>query len=94
MEIQQELKGNKGVFFVEQNGERLAEMAYTKAGEQRIIIDHTQVSDVLRGKGIGKQLVKAAVEMARKNKIKILPLCPFARSVFDRVPDFADVWER
>jgi predicted GNAT family acetyltransferase len=52
MDIQQELNGNKGAFFVEENGERLAEMTYTKAGEHRIIIDHTQVSDKLRGKSV------------------------------------------
>lgn len=94
MEIQHELNGSKGAFLVEENGERLAEMTYTKAGDQRIIINHTQVDDRLRGKSVGKQLVTAAVEMARENKIKILPLCPFARSVFDRVPEFADVWDR
>ena len=45
----------------------------------------------LKGKNAGKQLVTAAVEYARKNKIKILPLCPFARSVFERVKEFGDV---
>jgi predicted GNAT family acetyltransferase len=56
-----------------------------------IIIDHTDVSDALRGKGAGKQLVSAAVDYARKNNIKILPLCPFAKSVFEKVKEFQDV---
>ena len=66
-------------------------MTYSKAGPNRIIIDHTEVSQALKGKNAGKQLVTAAVEYARKNKIKILPLCLFARSVFDRVKEFGDV---
>lgn len=93
MNIQQEEKGSKGAFFIEENGQRLAEMTYAKAGDTRLIIDHTEVSDALRGKGAGKQLVTAAVSFARQHKLKILPLCPFARSVFEKVPEFADVWD-
>ncbi len=91
MEIKFEQTGNKGAFFIEENEKRLAEMTFSKAGDTRIIIDHTEVSDVLKGKGAGKQLVSAAVDYARKNNIKIIPLCPFAKSVFDKVKEFQDV---
>ena len=79
---------------MEEQGKRLAVMTFSKAGDQRIIIDHTEVSDALRGKGAGKQLVTAAVDHARKNGLKILPLCPFAKSVFDKVPAFSDVLDQ
>lgn len=69
----------------------MAFMEFSKAGSDRIIISHTDVSDLLRGKNVGKQLVSAAVDYARTNHIKIVPLCPFARSVFDRVKEYADV---
>jgi len=91
MDIKLELTDNKGAFFIEENGKRIAEMTFSKAGNTRIIIDHTEVSDVLRGKGAGKQLVSAVVDYARKNNIKIIPLCPFAKSVFDKVKEFQDV---
>ena len=91
MDITLELTGNKGAFFIEEKGKRIAEMTFSKAGDTRIIIDHTEVSDALRGKGAGKQLVSAAVDYARKNNIKIIPLCPFAKSVFDKVKEFQDV---
>ncbi|HLP22301.1 MAG TPA: GNAT family N-acetyltransferase [Chitinophagales bacterium] len=91
MQIQLEQEGNKGAFYVEENGKRLAEMTFSKAGENLIIIDHTEVSDALRGTGAGKKLVTTAVEYAREHKVKILPLCPFAKSVFDKTPEFADV---
>lgn len=91
MEIKFEQSETKGAFFVEEDGARLANMTFSKAGTDRIIIDHTEVSDALRGKNVGKQLVTAAVEYARKNNLKIVPLCPFARSVFDRVQEFRDV---
>lgn len=66
-------------------------MTYSKAGNDTIIIDHTEVSEALKGKGAGKQLVTAAVEYARQNGIKIIPLCPFARSVFEKVREYHDV---
>jgi len=91
MNIIQIEQGSKGAFVIKENNERLAEMTYSKAGEKLIIIDHTEVSDVLRGKGAGKQLVAAAVEFARKQSIKILPLCPFAKAIFDKTPEFKDV---
>lgn len=91
MNIERIEHGSKGAFIIKLNNERLAEMTYSKAGDKLIIIDHTEVSDVLRGKGAGIQLVRAAVEYARTNQIKILPLCPFAKSVFDKSPEFNDV---
>lgn len=91
MNILHQQNGSKGSFYIEENNQRLAEMTYTLAGEKRMIIDHTDVSDALRGKGAGKQLVTAAVDHARAKGIKILPLCPFARSVFDKVKEFQDV---
>lgn len=91
METQHEINGHKGTFYIESNGNRLAEMTYSKAGEDTIIIDHTEVSDALRGKGAGLQLLNAAVAHARKNNIKIIPLCPFAKSVFDKKEELRDV---
>ncbi len=92
MEIKQIEHGSKGAFAIEEGQERLAELTYSKAGDKMIIIDHTDVSDKLRGKGAGKQLVMKAVEFARASNIKIVPLCPFARSVFDKTPEIEDVW--
>jgi predicted GNAT family acetyltransferase len=83
--------GKKGVFFIEENGEIIAEMTYVWSGEDKIIIDHTEVSEKLGGKGIGKQLVHKSVEMAREKHIKILPLCPFAKRVFDKTEEYKDV---
>lgn len=91
MEIKQKDDTYKGVFFIEQVGSVVAEMTYVWAGTDRIIIDHTEVSPLLKGQGAGKQLVAKAVEFARLKGIKILPLCPFAKSVFDKIEEFKDV---
>ena len=92
MLIQQKQDGSKGSFYVAENGVIQAEMTYSMTGTNLMIIDHTEVSDALRGKNVGYQLVHTAVEYARANYIKILPLCPFAKSVFDKKgAEFADV---
>ncbi|MCB1022866.1 MAG: N-acetyltransferase [Acidobacteria bacterium] len=91
MEIQREESGSKGGFFIENEGKRAALMTYTMAGETRMIIDHTEVDDSLRGTGAGKRLVAAGVEFARKNKLTVLPLCPFAKAIISKTPEFQDV---
>ena len=91
MLVQQTDNQKKGAFFVEQGGERLAEMTYSWAGEDKFIIDHTDVSDTLRGQGIGRHLLDAAVNFAREKQVKIIPLCPYAKSVFDKDPTLHDV---
>ena len=82
---------NKGSWYVERDGERVAEMTYSKAGESRIIIDHTEVDESLKGQGVGKALVESAVEWARVSGVKILPLCPFAKAMIERHPEWQDV---
>jgi predicted GNAT family acetyltransferase len=81
---------HKGAFVMERDGKRLAEMTYTVAGS-RVIIDHTDIDDALRGMGAGKKLVEAAVQWARAENVKLLPLCPYAKSVFDKTPAYSDV---
>jgi uncharacterized protein len=91
MEIQQRDEGKTGIFFIEQDDEIVAELVYSWRGKDRIIIEHTEVDDVLKGKGAGKELVSKSVEFAREKSIKIVPVCSFAKGVFDKTKEFQDV---
>ncbi len=92
MDILQKQQETKGSFYVEENGEIVAEMTYSMASENLMIIDHTEVAGSLRGKNVGYQLVKKAAAFAREKQIKIIPLCPFAKAVFEKKKDeFEDV---
>ena len=80
-----------GRVFIEQNRELLAEMTYSKAGDRLIIIDHTDVDESLKGQGIGRLLLDVIVSMIRRQGKKIIPLCPYAKSVFDKDSSIRDV---
>jgi predicted GNAT family acetyltransferase len=73
------------------NGERIGDITFVKTGVSPLIIDHTGVDDKFQGQGIGAELVRHVVGLARKQNKKIIPLCPFARAIFQRHPEFNDV---
>jgi len=81
----------KGQIIAEIDGKEAGIMEYTWAGEDKFIIDHTEVYPEFNGNGVGKKMVLEAVDYARKKNVKIMPLCPFAKSVFDRTEAFQDV---
>ena len=73
LEIKHKDNGKKGEFFVGEDNHHLAEMAYTWAGENMLIIDHTLVEDELRGQSVGRKLLDQVVDMARSKNVKIIP---------------------
>lgn len=91
MEIQHQFDGRKGSFFVEEGVRRFAEMVYVMAGPKKMIIEHTEVDETLKGQGIGAKLLEDLVEYVRKEGIKVLPLCPFAKATFKKRKDLQDV---
>ena len=92
MEIRREASGNRGAFFVEQDGKRVAEQTFSMGPDGKVlIIDHTEVDESLRGQGMARKLTEATVLWARGAGVKIVPVCPFAKVVFEREPSFRDV---
>lgn len=58
------------------------------------IIDHTFVDDAYRGQKIAERLVKEAVESAKRENVKIVPLCPYAKHEFTSKPEYEVVWKK
>jgi hypothetical protein len=73
------------------DGQLLGEMTFSRARDDVIIIDHTEVDDSLRGKGGGLRLFNGMVDWARSTGTKVMSTCPFANSMFDRHPASRDV---
>lgn len=80
-----------GNLSIASEGIKIALMTFVFAGPEKIIIDHTEVSPVFNGKGLGNKLIEKAVEVAREKKWTIIPLCPFAKKIFEKNPEFNDV---
>jgi predicted GNAT family acetyltransferase len=91
MKIERINNANKGFFRAVEDDVQAGLMTYSWAGTDKFIIDHTEVNPDFSGKGVGKMMVMDAVDFARANNIKIIPLCPFAKSVFDKEPEIRDV---
>jgi predicted GNAT family acetyltransferase len=89
--IEHEEDDGRGAFFVAREGVRLAQMTYTRAGDDLIIIDHTEVNDKLRGLGVARRLLDATVAWARTTKTRVMATCPYARAQFDKDPSIRDV---
>src|SRR5471030_518483 len=68
-----------------------AEVTYVRDNEDTIRIDHTFVSNELRGQNVGKQLIKKVVDFARQENKKIIPQCSFAQKEFTKTKDYEDV---
>jgi predicted GNAT family acetyltransferase len=90
-DVRREERGTSGGRWVATLDGHEAEMTYSRASAALIIIDHTGVPDALRGRGVGQVLVRRAVEDARREGFRILPLCPFAKGQFERYPELRDV---
>ncbi|WP_370900319.1 GNAT family N-acetyltransferase [Chryseobacterium gossypii] len=91
IEVKQTNGEKHGDFEAFIHGNRAGLMTYTWAGNERFIIDHTEVDENYNGRGVGKEMVLAAVDFARKEGKKIIALCPFAKATFQKNKDIQDV---
>lgn len=89
MEYHVTLYPEKDRFEIESDG-HTAYLEY-KLKHGSLAILHTIVPSALQGGGIGAALVKAAFEYARKEQLKVIPTCYFARIWVERHPDYSDL---
>lgn len=85
------LEGTNRFYVNDAEGHQVAEVVFVPTGEHLVIIEHTDVDKSLKGQGVGKKLVARVVEKMRREKRKIIPLCPFARHEFETTPEYADI---
>ena len=84
----------RGAFVIEDKEEKLAEMAVA-VSDGNLIVYHTEVSDKLKGQGVGLKLIGQMIEYARKEDLKVVPLCSFVHAQFERREDeYADIWNK
>ena len=73
-------------FVLRIDGERLGYLEFTRPEVGLMRIEYVEVSPELRGTGLGRQLVAKAIEFARDAKLRVVPICSYARAVIQRDP--------
>ncbi|HUL88755.1 MAG TPA: GNAT family N-acetyltransferase [Pseudolabrys sp.] len=63
---------------------------YKRAGNVLTIL-HTEVPKELEGRGIGSALIRGMLDIARAQGLKVIPVCPFAKTYIERHPEYADL---
>ncbi|MEW6029412.1 MAG: GNAT family N-acetyltransferase [Chloroflexota bacterium] len=76
----------QGRFEIRVNG-HIAELTYT-LHKETILFTHTGVPPELEGQGVGSKLVKAGLEYARGNGLRIKSLCWFVTRYLQRHPEY------
>ena len=67
-----------------------AELDYNRLPD-KVVVTHTGVPRELEGAGIGGQMAKAALDWARAEGLRVLPICPFVAAYIRRHPEYADL---
>ena len=73
-------------FVLRIDGERHGFLEFTRPEVGLMRIEYVEVSPQLRGTGLGRQLVAKAVDFAKDAKLRVVPICSYARAVITRDP--------
>jgi predicted GNAT family acetyltransferase len=76
-------------FVLRVDGERLGYLEFTRPDVGVMRIEYVEVSPELRGTGLGRQLVAKAIDFAKEAKLRVVPICGYARAVITRDPAMA-----
>jgi predicted GNAT family acetyltransferase len=74
-------------------GEDIARLSY-RVRDRDIELIHTEVPRVLEGQGFANELAQAALEYAAREKLRVIPTCPFVRSYLRRHANYQKLTER
>lgn len=86
-----EVKRNENSFEVYDNDKKVGVMNFQENEDGVLNITHTEVDEQFNGQGLGKDLVKAAVDYATENSLKIRSQCPYATHVLDSTTAYQNV---
>ena len=87
-------ENGRGHFYMLDGEEQIGEMEVSISGNN-LTAYHTEVLPKAEGKGLAKKLLTTMVDHARKNALKVIPLCPYVHAQFKRHPEeYADVWNK
>lgn len=82
----------------EQENERFVIYIYDKEAfveynttEDVLNLYHTYTEPELRGKGLAAQVVRAAIEFAKENNLKVVPTCSYVQAFIKRNDEYKEL---
>src|SRR3546814_14577469 len=64
--------------------------AYQREGG-KIVFTHTEVSKAIEGRGVASKLIRAALDAARDERLKVVAQCEFVAAYIERHPEYRDL---
>lgn len=89
-----EFKQTETAFYLGENIESATAKIEYEIRSNELIIMHTEVSEIHKGQGIGKLLVKEVIDFARKQNLRVLPICQFAKKEIEKNEEYQDLIKR
>jgi predicted GNAT family acetyltransferase len=62
-----------------------------KLSDEKLFLIHTEVPSELEGKGAGSAIVQKALQYAKDNNYKIVPICAFVQSYLKKHKEWDDI---
>jgi predicted GNAT family acetyltransferase len=85
---------DRGYFHITDKDIQVATMQISISGDT-LIAFHTEVSPEYEGQGLARKLLHAMISYVRANSLKVLPLCPYVYSQFQKhAEEWADIWKK
>jgi len=85
------IKQDENRFYIPGKEGALAHITFRPEDDKTIIAESTFVAPSMRGQGIAKKLLDHLAEHARKNGLKIRPLCSYVVTAFEEHEEYKDV---
>ena len=85
------IRDNRALHRFEMDAGGQTAVAYYALAPGVITFNHTEVPEVLRGRGIASRLIRGALEAARAAHLKVVPRCSFVSAYLARHPEFNEL---
>ena len=72
---------------------KLSKLDYIQ-DEKNFVITHVGVYPEQRGQGVAGKIVEAALEYAKENSLRVVPMCSYAAAYIRRNPKFMELTEQ
>lgn len=84
-------KGTNKFYIGGSEANPLAEITWVPSERNRVIANHTYVSNELRGQGVAKLLLERFIEWVREENLQVIPQCSFVKDQMEKNSDYHDL---